>query len=127
MSVALTFTSPLPGLAPLLDFSLDEVEGASGLYALQSVESPDRRMFVLDAAVYLPSYTPYLNDHECEVLDLQRPEDAMVLVVSNTSEGKTVVNLLAPIVVNTQTARCTQVILEDQDYPIKQDLAAAAA
>lgn len=127
MSVGLTFTSPLPGLAPLLDFTLEPIEGASGLYALQSVDAPDRRMFVLDASVYLPRYTPYLNDHECEVLDLQQPEDAMLLVVSNTSEGKTVVNLLAPIVVNIKTARCTQVILEGQDFPIKQDLAAAAA
>lgn len=125
MSVALSFTSPLPGLGPLVDFTLDPVEGADGLYALQSVDSPDRRMFVLDAAVYLPGYAPFLNDHECEVLELSRSEDVMVLVVSNTSEGKTVVNLLAPIVVNTLTARCTQVILEDQDFPIKQDLAAA--
>jgi flagellar assembly factor FliW len=88
---------------------------------------PERRMFVLDAAVYLPGYTPYLNDYECEVLDLHRPEDAMVLVVSNTSEGKPTVNLLAPIVVNTTTARCSQVILEGQNFPIKSELAAPAA
>lgn len=127
MSAALTFITPPPGLAPLVDFTLDQIPGAEGLYSLQSVDMPERRMFVLDAAVYLPAYTPYLNDYECEVLDLHRPEDAMVLVVSNTSEGKPTVNLLAPIVVNTTTARCSQVILEGQNFPIKSELGAPAA
>lgn len=127
MSAALTFVTPPPGLAPLVDFTLDEIIGAAGLYSLQSVDVPDRRMFVLDAAVYVPDYAPYLNDHECDVLTLERPEDAMVLVVSNTSEGHPTVNLLAPIVVNTKTAMCSQVILEGQDYPIKRQLTALSA
>lgn len=127
MSVSLTFVTPPPGLAPLVNFTLDEISGAAGLYSLQSDDVTDRRMFVLDASVYLPDYTPYLNDHECEVLALERPEDAMVLVVSNTSEGHPTVNLLAPIVVNTKTAMCSQVILEGQDYPIKRELTAVSA
>lgn len=127
MSVAVTFVAPPPGLGPLVDFTLDEVQGATGLYALQSAGTPEWRMFVLDAAVYVPDYSPYLSDHECEALELTRPEDAMVLVVSNTTDGKTTVNLLAPIVVNTTNARCSQVILEGQDFPIKRELTAAAA
>lgn len=118
----LTFVTPPPGLAPLVDFTLEPISGAEGLYALQSVQDTDKRMFVLDAGVYLPDYTPLLSDAQCAVLELTDPDDAQVLVVANTGEGSTTVNLMAPIIVNRTTSACAQFILDGQNFPLRSPL-----
>jgi flagellar assembly factor FliW len=127
MTAILTFASPPPGLAPLTHFILDDVNGAAGLYALHAATDPAVRLYVLDAAVYLPWYTPEISDEQAASLGLTGPEDAMVLVVANASEAGTTTNLMAPIVVNSKTGGCAQVILEGQDWPIRAELTARSA
>ena len=129
MSTGLTFLAPPPGLAPAVDFLLNDVDGADGLYALTdgAPGGSGHRLYVLDAAVYLPAYQPELSEEQRLSLDLDAPEDAMVLVVANSTETGTTVNLLAPIVLNTRTLQCAQVILEDQDWPVRTPLEAFAA
>ena len=46
----------------------------------------------------------------------------MVLVVTNPGETGTTVNLMAPIVVNADTGRCAQIILDGQDWPLRAEL-----
>ncbi|MHA7275589.1 flagellar assembly protein FliW [Arthrobacter sp. Hz1] len=83
MSPALTFTTPPPGLDPLVDFSLDEIDGADGLYALQASGNASLRLFVLDAAVYLPSYHPAVSSSHVDALDLPETDPLTLLVVAN--------------------------------------------
>ncbi|MDH6237291.1 flagellar assembly protein FliW [Cryobacterium sp. CG_9.6] len=125
MTATLTFVTPPPGLAPLTDFTLNMVEGANGLYSLQAVPNPSTRLYVLDAAVYLPEYTPYISAEQSGSLSITEPTDALVLVVVNPGEGTTTVNLMAPIVVNATTGVCAQLILEGQDWPLRAELSAA--
>jgi flagellar assembly factor FliW len=127
LSATLTFIAPPPGLAPLVDFTLDDIEGAEGLYALRAKADTNRRLFVLDAAVHLPDYTPVLSDEQCEALDVSAPENVLLLVIVNPSEAGTTVNLMAPIVVNATTGACAQLILEDQDWPLRAELSARSA
>lgn len=119
---ALSFVSPPPGLAPLTDFTLTEIDGAAGLFALQGTDDDRTRLFVLDAAVYLPHYSPVISDEHALALDLAGPEQAIVLVVTNPGETGTTVNLMAPIVVNARTGRCAQIILDGQDWPLRAAL-----
>jgi len=123
----LAFVTPPPGLEPLVDFVLQPISGAAGLYGLQSSANPRTRLFVLDAGVYLPDYQPVISDDQVQALRLASPDDALVLVVANPGEGGTSVNLMAPIVVNTRLGVCAQVILDDQDFPLRAALAAPAA
>ena len=127
MTAVLTFVSPPPGLAPLTDFILDDVNGAAGLYALHAAADPAIRLYVLDAAVYLPWYNPEITDEQAAGLSITDPDEAMVLVVANPSEVGTTTNLMAPIVVNSKTGHCAQVILEGQDWPIRAELTARSA
>lgn len=121
----LTFmTAPL-GLDPLTDFTLEQLEGTEGLYALQAVGVHDRRMFLLDPSIYVPGYNPELTDEQVESLNLSSPDEAAVFVIANHRPGSTTVNLLAPIIVNTTTDVCAQFILEGQDWPIQAPLAAS--
>ncbi len=122
---ALTFTAPPPGLAPLVNFDLDAIDGAEGLFSLQSREEAALRLFVLDAAVYLPDYAPPISGAQLESL-ASEPGDLKILVVANPGEAGTTVNLMAPILVNTATGLCSQVVLEGSNWPIRAVLAQAS-
>jgi flagellar assembly factor FliW len=127
VAVALSFVSPPPGLAPLTEFALTEIPGADGLFTLESANDRRTRLFVLDASVYLPDYSPVISDDHAAALDLTGPEDALLLVVTNPGEEGTTVNLMAPIVVNSGTGRCAQIILDGQDWPLRAALGARSA
>jgi flagellar assembly factor FliW len=127
MSATLTFVAPPHGLAPHTAFELRDIEGADGLYALESADDAGIRLFVLDAAVYLPDYSPVISEEDCLALDVTEPEQALVLVVANPGEGGTTMNLLAPIVVNAATGVSAQIILDGQDFPLRAQLTARAA
>lgn len=118
----LTFVVPPLGLEPLTGFTLEQLDGPDGLYALQSVNVPDRRMFLLDPSVYVPDYHPELTDDQAAALKLTTPDEAAVFVIANHRDGATTVNLLAPIIVNTTTDMCAQFILEGQDWSIHAPL-----
>jgi len=122
----LTFVAPPPGLGELVDFSLDKIAGADGLYAMHASRDSALRLFLLDAQVHLPDYAPMLTDEQCAAVNVTTPEDALVLVVANPAEEGTTVNLLAPIVINASTGASAQFILEGQDYSLREELRPAA-
>ena len=127
MSTSVKFTTPLVGLEPVTDYGMSPVDGADGLYSLRSEERNDLRLFVLDAAVHLPAYTPVISDEQSARLDLANAAEAAVYVVVNPGKPETTVNLLAPIVLNTRTGLGAQFILDGQDWPVRAPLAAVAA
>lgn len=120
----LTFVTPPPGLAPLVDFELNPVEGAPGLFTLHALDVPDRKMFVLDAGIYLPDYRPEISDAQAAMIRATGPDEVATFVVATHRDGETTVNLLAPIVVNNVTDMCAQIILEGQDFAIRHVLKA---
>lgn len=122
MSISLTFAVPPFGLAPAAAFELSPVEGAEGLFTLVG---DDARLFLLDAAVHLPSYAPELSDVQAASIGLDSAADAMLLVVANAGSGSDpgmTVNLLAPVVVNARTGVGAQFILDGQDLPLRAEL-----
>lgn len=128
MSIDLTFPVAPFGLEPLRSFTLDVVDGAEGLFTLVGSGTTDAgvdapRLYLLDAAVHLPDYAPLLTDEQAAGICLTRAEDAMLLVVANPDAAGTTVNLLAPVVVNARTGVGAQCILEDQDLPLRAELA----
>ena len=127
---ALTFLAPPPGLAPSVHFILEDVDGAVGLYSLTADDDAPgapHRLYVIDASVYLPGYNPEITDEQRRQLMLTDPAEARVLVVANSTDAGTTVNMLAPIIVNTGTWQCAQVILEGQDWPLRAPLEPLAA
>lgn len=127
MNVGLTFVAPPPGLEPHSAFTLREIAGAAGLYALEAAADAALRMFMLDAAVYLPDYTPTLSDEQCEALGVSAPEEVLLLVVATTDDSGTSVNLMAPVVINAGTGLAAQLILENEDWPLHHALTARTA
>jgi flagellar assembly factor FliW len=122
VSVLLTFVAPPPGLAPHTDFALAPVDGAEGLFAMESVRDAALRLFLVDPHSVVRGYEPVLTDAQTDELALTSPEDAMVLVVVRPGDAGVTVNLMAPVVINRTTGAASQVILEDQDYPLRAPL-----
>ncbi|AMM19691.1 flagellar assembly protein FliW [Frondihabitans sp. PAMC 28766] len=127
MSASLTFVTPPPGLDPVVDFTLAEIAGAAGLYSLQAAAQPSTRLFVVDASVHLPDYSPVISFEQSDALGVTDPQDAMLLVVANPAPAGTTVNLMAPIVVNASTGASAQIILDNQDFPLRAALVPRAA
>lgn len=121
MNTPVAFIAPMPGLENVHDFALRSVEGAAGLYALESRAIPVR-LFLADAAVFVPGYTPPLPAATLETLGLAPGDAPQILVVLNHSPGTTTVNLMAPIVLNPASGRCAQLVLDGREYPIRADL-----
>ncbi|MFS0892960.1 flagellar assembly protein FliW [Microbacterium sp. 179-I 3D3 NHS] len=122
MTASLAFVTPPPGLAPHVDFSLAPVDGAEGLFALRAVHDEGLRLYLVDPQSVVSAYAPTLSDEQVAELALTSPDDAMVLVVAHPSSEGVSVNLLAPVVVNRRSGAAAQVILEDQDYPLRAPL-----
>ena len=114
---AVCFTAPPPGLEPAVDFRLAPLAGAEGIYSLTAGDGT-ARLFVLDAARHLPDYAPLPPRPVLERLGTAAPT---VLVVVNPGEHSTV-NLAAPILLNTGTGACMQLILESRDWPLRAPL-----
>ncbi len=117
-----TFTAPMPGLENVQDFTLRSVEGAAGLYALEAGSPVPVRLFLADAAVFVPGYAPPVPAATVQALELEQHQDLQVLVVLNHSPQATTVNLMAPIVLNPATRRCAQLVLDGREYPLRADL-----
>ncbi len=113
MSILL-FEQPMPGLDPHTVYELDAVEGADGVFSLHPQDAPDIRLFLLEAALYLPSYVPEVGAASAEV-GLEPDDPARILVVATPGESGTSVNLAAPVVVNESAGRAVQAILDGWD------------
>lgn len=126
MTATLTFTAPPPGLAPHVEFSFDDVEGAPGLHALRAATDANVRLFVVEAAVFVPDYAPTFTEEHLLDVGAGARDDASVLVVTTLDADGPVVNLLAPVLVNTATGAASQVILDGSDWPLRARLAKSA-
>jgi flagellar assembly factor FliW len=118
----LTFVAPPPGLDPLVEFDLAEVEGAVGLYTLRDTGGADVRLFLLDPAHFVPEYRPALSAEQFAAIDAGSDAELDVYVVATIQDGAPVVNLLAPILVHPATHAATQVILDGADWPLQAEL-----
>lgn len=92
--------------------------GATRLAYLQSLTTPELALSVVDAAVFGKDYPhPPAPDLAAEA-GLGAPEDVAVLVAvaSRPGDERLYANLLAPIVVDAETRRAAQVVLDPERY-----------
>lgn len=123
-TVNLTFIAPPPGFAPVVDFALTAVDGAEGLFTLRDTEGADLRLFLVDPGVFIPDYAPKLAEQHYGPLGAESREQVETLVVATMTDDGPVVNLFAPILVNSVTHAAAQVILDGTDWPLRAALVA---
>lgn len=122
MTALLSFVAPPPGLAPHTEFSLDPIAGVDGLFAMRAAGAGDLRLYLVDPGTVIDDYAPELTRAQTDELALSSPDEAMLLVVARPADTGVTVNLMAPVVINRTTGAASQVILENQDFPLRAPL-----
>ncbi len=119
----LVLAGGLAGFEGLERFVLVEVPHAPSLFFLRSLEQPDLEFVVAPPALFFPDYAPEIDDEAASGLGLERPDDALLLVVLTLGDdiSASTANLLAPIVIN-QRSRCAAQVLVTDDWPLRAPL-----
>ena len=118
------FTGGIVGFPELTTFALihDEEKGVgAGIRWLQSMQEPGFAMPVMDPLSVVPDYNPEIEDELLKDLGELNEENLLVLVTVTVPSDltKMSVNLRGPIVINAQTRRACQVIVEGEEYAVK--------
>lgn len=90
---------------------------------LQSMDEPEMAFPVMRPELVMPEYNPTVNDEVLEPLGTMTDENIFVVVTLTAVADvkKNSVNLKAPIIINTETRKGCQIIVED-DYPVKYNI-----
>ncbi len=117
----ISFPNGIVGFPDLKDFALihDEEQGdQAGIRWMQSVQEPNFAMPVINPLVVKEDYDPLVDDELLAVIG--KGENILVLttITVPTDLSKMSVNLKAPFVINVDTRKAVQVVLED-DLPVK--------
>lgn len=131
-ATVLDFVDPVPGLPGHHRFTLTAIAGADGLYTLQAqpsdgIEAAHRlpRLFLLDPSTYFPEYRPEVDTDTLRRLGTDSPA-VLVVVHPATGNEPHAANLLAPVLVCTETGRAVQLVLENSQWPLRAPLNSAA-
>ena len=114
------------GFPDMQNFALifDEEKGDKAkIMWLQSMDEPERAFPVMRPELVMPEYNPTVNDEVLEPLGTMTDENifAVVTLTAVADVKKNSVNLKAPIIINTETRKGCQIIVED-DYPVKYNI-----
>lgn len=117
------FPNGIVGFPDLVQFTLihDEEKGKDSIHWLQSIQEPAFAMPVIDPLLVCPDYNPEVEDELLKNIGELQPEETLILVTVTVPKDltKMSVNLRGPIVINAAEKKATQVIVDDDEYPVK--------
>lgn len=125
------FVEPMPGFADDLDFTLSPIDHAGLLHSLRSVRDPGLRFVITPAGAFFADYrdsvgaalTTPMAGLLGEGRDGGEIELFLVLTVG-AGLADTTANLRAPLVMEPDSGRAVQVILDDDALPMCHPLVA---
>lgn len=90
---------------------------------LQSLDDPDLALPITTPDVVMPDYNARIPDDEVDLLgEIETSEDlALLCVVSIPAAAywDMTVNLRAPVLINTKTRKAAQIIVLNEEYPLR--------
>jgi flagellar assembly factor FliW len=110
---------PMPGFPRHRQFVLVRLNDEGLLYAFTSIEDPELRFLVAPPEPFFPDYAPEIEDEVFAALNTKDPDRLLLLVVITAGVNETTANLLAPIVVDRDSRRAMQVILNGSGMPVR--------
>ncbi len=118
----ITFPQGIIGFPDLKDFMLiHDGEGKGSIRWMQSVQEPAFAMPVVDPLAILPEYNPDIEDELFKPLGGITQENMLVLVTITVPKEieKMTVNLKGPIIINSESLKAAQLIIDDDKYQVK--------
>lgn len=121
--LTLTFPWGMPGL-DYNEFTLSLLASDSPFYFLHSTKQPEVGLLLLNPFFIFKDYEFELTEKVTVQLKIADQKQVAVLCTVNTSRGieSATVNLLAPILINTEHLLAKQVVLHDQRYSLRTPL-----
>lgn len=98
-----------------------EKEGGANISWFQSVEEPGLALPVINPLLVKEDYNPVVEDELLKPLGEINEENLVILLTMTVpSDIKEMsVNLKAPIIINADTRKGAQIIVENEDYEVK--------
>ena len=118
------FPAGIIGFPEMTDFALvfDEEKGkTSPIRWLQSLQETNFALPVMDPLLVVQDYNPEVEEDYLIPLGEMTAEDTLVLVTVTVPKElvKMSINLQAPIIINAETKKATQIIVNTEKYPVK--------
>lgn len=126
----LSFPNGLFGFETEHSFLLLPFEGSGGtLLCLQSTQTPALAFVVMDPFALYPEYAPVLQRDDLKFLDVTDSERLCyyVLCMLKSPVSESTVNLKCPIVINPESLKSCQIILDTDVYEMRHQLTEFAA
>lgn len=118
----ITFPQGIIGFPDLKDFLLiHDGEGNDSIKWMQSIQEPAFAMPVVDPLSIIPDYNPDIEDELLKPLGNITQENMLVLVTITVPKEieKMSVNLKGPIIINSESRKAGQLIIDDDKYQVK--------
>ncbi|MFN3865145.1 MAG: flagellar assembly protein FliW [Demequina sp.] len=123
----LLFGEPPPGMATLTRFDVAALDNLGLMFTLRATDRPETRLFAVSPRPYFPSYLPRISGEARASIGIGPDEDPLLLVIVNPGgSGLITANLLAPVAVNSASGAAAQVVLDDDEWPLRAPLGAEA-
>ncbi len=121
-SLIYDFDGGILGFEQLRKFTIVESDDENSPFLwLQSIEEPAISFIIMDVYKFMPDYNPLVFDDDLVSLGEITDDSLLIynIVVVPTAVSKMSVNLKAPIVINMENKKGKQVIVKNEEYPIK--------
>jgi len=120
----LLFDEGIYGFEDTKEYVLLQEDNEHTIWYLQAAHSEVPCLIVIDPYTIVDDYAPVIGKADLACLGNPDEEDLCFLVVAVLKEEfkESVVNLKSPIVINAKTKRAKQIILENDNYPIRYKL-----
>jgi flagellar assembly factor FliW len=118
----ITFQDGLVGFPNAHEVLLIQHSEGSAFRWMQSIDEPALAFLVVDPSEFVGNFEPSMPAADADALGMSAQSARLVYTIVTIPQGKPselTLNLAGPIVVNAETGRARQVILEDDSYPIR--------
>ncbi|MDD2568171.1 MAG: flagellar assembly protein FliW [Clostridia bacterium] len=119
--IIISFQEGLYGFEDVKDYILLQEDEAKTIWSLQAAYSDVPSFVVINPFMVLKDYSPILSHKDLKSLGMPNEEEICFLAVTVLKEKieESVANLKSPIVINVRTRQAKQIILENNNYPIR--------
>ena len=119
------FENGIPAFEQEHEFVILPYDEESPYYFMQSIKSPDLAFLLTIPFLFFNDYNFEIDDATVKELGIKNPQNLFyytMVTIPNGSIRYMTANLLAPIVLNSETMKAKQVVLEKSNYTTKHRL-----
>ena len=119
----ITFPGGIIGFPDMTRFTLlfDEERKPASIHWLQSLDEPAFAMPVINPLILKEDYNPQVDDDVLKDIQPFTPDNLMVFVTMTIPHDlkEMTINLRGPILINADTRKAVQIIVDDDTCPVK--------